>query len=224
MRMASDVPRAIIRAAEDLFAQRGSDSVSLRDIQVASGATNASAVQYHFGDRTGLIKAILAKHHVDVERRRHAMLDDYEHEDQHEPEHEDETGGTRRPEPDVRGLAAAVVVPLAAELDNEDGGRGYLQLVSDLYNRPNPTFDPSALEDERDSFQRWRRLAAPVLSPEALRLHRRYDALRFTVFELARRGRSGRKDHRLFTSQLTDLVAALLTAPVSEETQRLLRH
>lgn len=216
MRVASDVPRAIIRAAEDLFAEQGSDSVSLRDIQVASGATNASAVQYHFGDRTGLIKAILAKHHVDVERRRHSMLDDYEH--------QDETRLTRRPEPDVRALAAAVVVPLAAELDNEDGGRGYLQLVSDLYNRPNPTFDPSALEDERDSFQRWRRLAAPVLSPDALRLHRRYDALRFTVFELARRGRSGRKDHRLFTSQLTDLVAALLTAPVSEETQRLLRR
>jgi AcrR family transcriptional regulator len=208
MRMASDVPRAIIRAAEQLFAERGSDSVSLRDIQVASGATNASAVQYHFGDRAGLIKAILAKHHVDVERRRHALLDQYE----------------AHAGPDVRALAAAVVEPLAAELDNEDGGRGYLQLVSDLYNRPNPTFDPSALEDERDSFQRWRRLAAPVLSPDALRLHRRYDALRFTVFELARRGRSGRKDHRLFTSQLTDLVAALLTAPVSEETQRLLRR
>jgi AcrR family transcriptional regulator len=218
MRMASDVPRAIIRAAEDLFAQRGSDSVSLRDIQVAARATNASAVQYHFGGRAGLMKAILAKHHVDVERRRHALLDEYEY------ERERETHAGAGAEPDIRALAAAVVEPLAAELDNEDGGRGYLQLVSDLYNRPNPTFDPSALEDERDSFQRWRRLAAPVLSPDALRLHRRYDALRFTVFELARRGRSGRKDHRLFTSQLTDLVAALLTAPVSEETHRLIRR
>jgi AcrR family transcriptional regulator len=216
--MVSDVPRAIIRAAEDLFAQRGSDSVSLRDIQVAAGATNASAVQYHFGGRAGLIKAILAKHHVDVERRRHALLDEYEY------ERERETHAGAGAEPDIRALAAAVVVPLAAELDNEDGGRGYLQLVSDLYNRPNPTFDPAALEDERDSFQRWRRLAAPVLSPDAVRLHRRYDALRFTVFELARRGRTGRKDHRLFTSQLTDLVAALLSAPVSEETQRLIRR
>jgi AcrR family transcriptional regulator len=206
--VASDVPDALIRAAEQLFAAHGSDSVSLRDIQVASGATNASAVQYHFGGRSGLIKAVLAKHEVEIERRRHAMLDDYD----------------ALPAPDVRSLAAAVVRPLAVELDNEDGGLGYLQLVADLYNRPNPTFDPTELEDQRNSFQRWRRLAIPVLTPEAVRLHRRFDALRFTVSELARRGRSGRKDHRLFTSQLTDLVAALLTAPVSEETSRMLRR
>jgi hypothetical protein len=62
-----------------------------------------------------------------------------------------------------------------------------------------------------------------MLSTEALRLHRRFDALRFTVSELARRGRTDRKDHRLFTSQLTDLVVAMLTAPVSDETRRLFR-
>ncbi len=119
-------------------------------------------------------------------------------------------------------MAAALVEPLAAELTTE-GGPGYLQLVSDLYNRPNPTFDPSASDDRTLSFGRWRALATPLLSPEALRLHRRFDALRFTVSELARRARTGRKDHRLFTSQLTDLVVALLTAPVTEETRRLLR-
>ena len=204
--MASDVPDALIRAAERLFAERGSDGVSLREINSEAGASNASAVQYHFGDRRGLVRAVLAKHEVDIERRRHALLDAYEAQES----------------PDVRSLAAALVDPLAAELSTE-GGVGYLQLVSDLYNRPNPTFDPDALEDGRQSFQRWRRLAVPQLSPEAVRLHRRFDALRFTVSELARRGRSGRKDHRLFTSQLTDLVVALLSAPLSDETRRLLR-
>jgi AcrR family transcriptional regulator len=206
-RMRSDVPEALIRSAERLFAEHGSDAVSLRDIIAASGATNASAVQYHFGDRRGLVRAILAKHGVAVERRRHEMLDAYE-------------AGTG---PDVHALAAALVRPLAAELNDEDGGLGYLQLVADLYNRPNPTFDPSALDDRTDSFQRWRALVMPILTPEAVRLHRRFDALRFTVSELARRGRTGRRDHRLFTSQLTDLVAALLLAPVSDETRRLFR-
>jgi AcrR family transcriptional regulator len=203
--MASDVPDALIRAAERLFAERGSDGVSLREINAEAGASNASAVQYHFGDRRGLVLAVLAKHELEIERRRHRLLDAYE-------------GGA---EPNVRALAAALVEPLAAELSS-DGGIGYLQLVSDLYNRPNPTFEPSALEDGRQSFQRWRRLAVPLLSPEAVRLHRRFDALRFTVSELARRGRSGRKDHRLFTSQLTDLVVALLLAPVSDDTRKLL--
>jgi AcrR family transcriptional regulator len=182
--------------------------VSLREITAAAGATNASAVQYHFGGRGGLLRAVLAKHGVAIEKRRHELLDAYE----------------ALPEPDVRTLAAALVRPLAAELDNEDGGLGYLQLVADLYNRPNPTFEPVPLDDRADSFQRWRALAMPLLTPDAVRLHRRFDALRFTVAELARRGRTGRKDHRLFTSQLTDLVVALLTAPVSDETRRLIRR
>lgn len=204
--MASDVPDALIRAAERLFAERGSDQVSLRDITAAAGATNASAIQYHFGDRRGLVRAVLAKHEAAIEARRHTILDTYD----------------ARPAPDVRALAAALVDPLAAELTT-DGGAGYLQLVSDLYNRPNPTFEPGSMDDPSQSFPRWRRLVEPLLTPEAVRLHRRFDALRFTVSELARRGRTGRKDHRLFTSQLTDLVTALLTAPVSEETRRLFR-
>lgn len=202
----NDVAEALVRAAERLFAEKGSDAVSLREINAAAGATNASAVQYHFGDRRGLVRAVLARHEVEVEERRHAMLDVYEQ-------------GT---DPDARGLAAALVEPLAAELAC-DGGLGYLQLVSDLYNRPNPSFDLSSAEDRNHSIHRWRAAAAMVLTPEALRLHRRFDALRFTVSELARRGRGGAKDHRLFTSQLIDLVGSLLMTPVSEETRRLLR-
>jgi AcrR family transcriptional regulator len=205
--MASEVPDALIRAAERLFAERGSDGVSLREINAAAGATNASAIQYHFGGRRGLLRALLAKHDVDIEARRHALLDAYD------------AAGER----DVRALAVALVQPLADELANEDGGVGYLQLVSDLYNRPNPTFDPATVDDPTTSFTRWRSLVEPLLTPEAVRLHRRFDALRFTVSELARRGRTGRKDHRLFTSQLTDLVTALLSAPVSDETRRLFR-
>jgi AcrR family transcriptional regulator len=204
--MANDVADSLIRAAEQLFAERGSDAVSLREINATAGASNASAVQYHFGDRRGLVRAVLAKHEVEVERRRHELLDAYE----------------TRSTPDIRALSAALVEPLAAELTC-DGGLGFLQLVSDLYNRPNPTFDPSKYEDRTHSIHRWRAAAGLALTPEAIRLHRRFDALRFTVSELARRGRSGAKDHRLFSSQLIDLVGALLTAPVSDETRRLFR-
>lgn len=204
--MSSPVPDALIRAAEDLFAARGSDTVSLREITAAARATNASAIQYHFGGRRGLIRALMAKHEAVIEQRRHELLDAYE----------------QLAEPDMRTLAAALVEPLAAELTVE-GGAGYLQLFADLLTRPNPTFDPSSVDDRTRSLGRWRALAVPLLTPEAVRLHRRFDALRFAVSELARRAHTGRKDHRLFTSQLTDLVTALLLAPVSEETRRLLR-
>ncbi|QYG93228.1 TetR family transcriptional regulator [Iamia sp. SCSIO 61187] len=203
--MSSPVRDHLISAAERLFAERGSDVVSLREINTAAGSTNASAIQYHFGGRTGLIRAVLEKHDVAIEARRHDLLDAYESE-----------GGS-----DLRALCAALVRPLAAELD-VDGGPGYLQLCADLFNRPNPTFDLDALAGS--SYGRWRDLAQPLLSPEAVRLHRRFDSLRFTVSELARRSRTGRRDHRLFTSHLTDLVTALLAAPVSDQTKRLLRR
>src|SRR3546814_8946396 len=92
----------------------------------------------------------------------------------------------QRGEDDLRALAAALVEPIAAELATE-GGPGYLQLVADLYNRPNPTFEPGAADDPTTSLGRWRQLVRPLLSPEAVRLHRRFDTLRFAVSEVARR-------------------------------------
>jgi AcrR family transcriptional regulator len=196
----------LVRAAEDLFAARGIDAVSLREINRTAGAKNASALQYHFGDRDGLLRAVLAKHQADVEARRHAMLDDYE--------------ATGRD--DLRALAAALVRPQAAKLADDDGGPAYLQIMGDLMNRPRPVIDPAALDDPASSVFRWRTLVAPLLDNDATRLHRRFTAMRFTAAELARRARSApHTDDRLFVSHLIDLVAGLLAAPLSAETLRL---
>src|SRR5438067_1701780 len=51
----------LMSAAEHLFARRGLD-VPIRDIHALAGQRNASALQYHFGDRNGLLRAILQKH------------------------------------------------------------------------------------------------------------------------------------------------------------------
>ena len=196
----------LVAAAEGLFAERGIDGVSLREINAAAGSRNASALQYHFGDRSGLIAAVLAKHGPAVEARRHALLDQYEAD----------------VSADLRVLAGAYVRPLAAQLEDPDGGPGYLQVLADLVNRPVPAVSQASIEDPTDSTYRWRALVAPLLTPEALRLHRRFATIQFTLTELARRGRSDRgTDHRLFTSDLVDLVCGLLSAPTSEETRRL---
>jgi AcrR family transcriptional regulator len=50
--------RLILRAAE-LFAERGIDGVSTQEIVEAAGQHNASAIQYHFGSRAGLVVAVL---------------------------------------------------------------------------------------------------------------------------------------------------------------------
>jgi AcrR family transcriptional regulator len=208
---ASTTKARLVEAAERLFAEHGIDAVSLREINRESGARNAIAVQYHFTDRAGVVRAILDKHMPDVEARRHAMLDQYEAD-----------GHDRDRETAIRTLAAALVRPLAAKLADDDGGPAFLQIYSDLLNRPNPLMTPSVFDAGGDSFQRWRKLTAPLVETDAVRLHRRFTALLHAAVELSRRARSGpHPDDRLFTSWLVDVVAAILAAPVSSETRRL---
>jgi AcrR family transcriptional regulator len=70
-----DTRQALVETAERLFAERGIESVSLRDVCAAAGQRNHSAAQYHFGDRAGLVGAVFEHRMRHVNDRRHAMLD-----------------------------------------------------------------------------------------------------------------------------------------------------
>jgi len=199
----------LIRAAEKLFAERGIEAVSLREINREAGGRNATALQYHFQDRAGLLKAVLARHDALIEERRHALLDEIEN-------------AGRAPQ--LRELVRALVEPAAERLADPDGGRAYLQIMSEVMNRPEPRFSRATLEDKRSSTNRWRALVEPMI-PEAAtaHLHPRFTAIRIMFVELARRAESRRrKDDRLFVSHLVDLLTAIVAAPISDETQALL--
>jgi AcrR family transcriptional regulator len=64
----------LIDAAEMLYATHGIGGASLRQISSAAGTANNYAVQYHFGDMGGLIRAVLEKRTPEIERRRAALL------------------------------------------------------------------------------------------------------------------------------------------------------
>jgi AcrR family transcriptional regulator len=200
----------LIRAGERLFAERGIGAVSLREITREAGQRNATALQYHFGDRRGLVRAILAKHAPSEEAQRHRLLDELE----------------ARSGVSAREWVQVLVVPAAAKLSDRDGGRDYLRLMAELMNRPDPKFDRKSLEDGRSSINRWRKQIAPLMpEPSVDRLHRRFTALRIMYFELARRAESSRRrDDRLFVSHLVDLITAILISPLSEETAAVLRE
>ncbi|MDY7101542.1 MAG: TetR/AcrR family transcriptional regulator [Actinomycetota bacterium] len=199
-------PERLLDAAEELFARDGVEGVSLREITRTSGARNTTALQYHFGDRDGLVRAIVDRHLPAVEAQRHALLDAYE------------AAGTG----DLRVLAGALVRPYAAKLDDGASGCRFLQIYAELFHRPNPTVDPAKLQTPGNSVYRWRTLVDPLLDDDAVRLHRRFTTISYTVDQIGDRARNGpNKDNRLFTSYLTDTVTAILTAPTSEETRRL---
>ncbi|WP_051343307.1 TetR/AcrR family transcriptional regulator [Pseudonocardia spinosispora] len=201
---------ALRRSAEQLFAAHGVDGVSLRQITREAGQRNTTALQYHFGSRDGLLHAVLDHHLTHVRMRQAALLERWEI----------EANGA------LADLVDGLVLPLCAELDCADGGPEFLQIAAEVVNRSDWRFEPgSMIEALIGPHRRWGDLAEPFLSSDAAgRLHRRFATMRFVYVELGRRARQPlpRRDDRLFASQLTDLVQALLTAPLSPRTRALL--
>jgi AcrR family transcriptional regulator len=110
----------LVRAAEKLFARRGVDAVSLREISVAAGQHNNSAVTYHFGSREGLIDAVLERHSRPILARYDEVLDLLE----------------RRGRSDLRTLVETLTQPIVAKIDDPDGGWEYLSIAAQLSVRP----------------------------------------------------------------------------------------
>jgi AcrR family transcriptional regulator len=71
---ASATRELILDTAERMFAERGIHEVSNRQISEAAGQGNNTAVGYHFGTKTDLIRAILRRHSSAIEERRAEMV------------------------------------------------------------------------------------------------------------------------------------------------------
>ena len=74
---APDVRERIFLAAERLFAERGFDGVSVRDIVQAAGV-NLAAVSYYFGSKSELLLAVFRTRAKALNRERLALLRDAE--------------------------------------------------------------------------------------------------------------------------------------------------
>ncbi|WP_154605086.1 TetR/AcrR family transcriptional regulator [Arthrobacter sp. AQ5-05] len=71
----SDKAREVLLdTAAELFALHGIDAVSNRRITEHAGTANHSAIAYHFGDREGLLRALLSRHLKEMNRRRAVMI------------------------------------------------------------------------------------------------------------------------------------------------------
>jgi AcrR family transcriptional regulator len=101
----------LILVAEQLYADHGLDAVSLRQIAEAAGQKNHAVVQYHFGTKEELLRAIVRYRTEAAQDERRVALDALEH-----------TGRQH----DVRGLLDAAFVPLVR---SQPPGSNYLRFV-----------------------------------------------------------------------------------------------
>ncbi len=61
--------------ARRLFAERGVDGVTVREIAIAAGQKNHGAVGYHFGSKEELVRAIILDGAILIDQRRNDALD-----------------------------------------------------------------------------------------------------------------------------------------------------
>jgi AcrR family transcriptional regulator len=109
----------LLNAGEHLFAERGLDAVSVRDITEAAGA-NTAAVHYHFGSKRDLIAAILQRRASELGHRRDELLDVLQGDD----------------EVDLRQVVDALVRPTAELAQDLDGGQHYVAFLAALGGNP----------------------------------------------------------------------------------------
>jgi AcrR family transcriptional regulator len=193
--------RAILDAAEKLFAEHGPQAVSLNEINSAARQRNTAAVHYHFKNRDGLLTAVLERHLVQIDARRGALLDGLEL-----------TG-----EAGLEALARILVLPLAEKLDDRSG-RCYLRIQATLLPRSGQPH-PATLRLVARFAEKLEAVLPARVAEERGRL------LPLLVFpalaeraRLEERQRGERAQRTLFVENLVDAVVGILAAPASERT------
>ncbi len=204
---------ALIATAQRLFAERGIDAVSMREIAREAGQKNNSALTYHFGSKEALIQAILDTGMQEVNVLRNDYVDRLF------------TSGRHK---DLRALTEALVWPLAAKLLTERKNT-YNRFLAAAQLQPDIDLGASSAEMDR-GFRRVYELievALPAIPGPVLR-QRWLASISFMMFALGdyerlstRRSKSGQPfDIHRAIENLIDMLMGALAAPVSEEVAR----
>jgi AcrR family transcriptional regulator len=115
---AAETREAIMAAAERLFAEHGLMAVSSRQISEAAGQGNNTAVGYHFGSKTDLIRALVERSAGPIEQIRERLLAEVG------------DGG------DLRAWAGCLVRPTTEYLDSLGTPSWYARFVAQVMTDP----------------------------------------------------------------------------------------
>ncbi|MDT3444759.1 MULTISPECIES: TetR/AcrR family transcriptional regulator [unclassified Pseudofrankia] len=211
-----DARLRLLLTAERLYAEHGLEAVSLRQICRAAGNGNNNAVQYHFGGERGLLAAIVAHRVPPLDQRRAELL---------------ATGRTHGRDQTVRGLFDVLMRPLAEEARRPDSY--YVGFLG--------RFGAHPLEDHpwwaggRPAGEVGHEVSLAILDllaevPRPLRALRLSHMVRLCLAALAGYdripagkpdgpypGTGGEISYELYVTDLFDMAAAALTAPLSAE-------
>ena len=210
----------LLDAAVLLFAERGLRGASLREINEAAGQRNTNALHYHFGDRDGLVRALAVRHTAALGVRARELFD---------------ACTAAGDLDDLRSLLGILHRPMAEYVAQGRVQAAWLRVAAQLVTSPRTaTEDIVAVVPELALVVG--RAIVDLLSPplpEDLAIRRLRAVSESAVHLIADRARLAYAhqpsrqegtDLALFTSELLDMCAAALQAPITEETEALLRQ
>jgi AcrR family transcriptional regulator len=116
-----DTKDRLLEAAELLFAEKGPDATSVRDIAAAADA-NLGAMNYHFGTKDELLRAVVARRLRPLNEERLRLLDEAERE-----------GGERGP-----ALEAVLNAFIAPTIHLTREKPAFARLMGRLHLQPDP--------------------------------------------------------------------------------------
>jgi AcrR family transcriptional regulator len=195
--------RRLIAAGERLLGLKGFGGVALQEIATAAGQANKYAVQYHFGDLDGLIRAIFTLRLRWIHERRAALLD---------------RAKALGLIGNVDALIEALFVPLAEQLD-DDGRHSYARFWLQYTARPDYDASNDTLFSIADTpaEQLFRHLAE-ALAIDIVEAHDRF-GMQFSVLPYTLIDRDNRRNRnedapldRVLVRAIRSVSAALETA------------
>jgi AcrR family transcriptional regulator len=113
--------RRILDQAELLYGARGVDGVSLREIRIAAGQRNTSALQFHFGGVDGLLRALAERHMPVIGARQERLRADLRASGRHV---------------DPEALVEIMVRPWTDYVTRGPGARSWIRIAAELAARP----------------------------------------------------------------------------------------
>tara|TARA_R100000935_G_scaffold58904_1_gene99396 strand:- start:22263 stop:22973 length:711 start_codon:yes stop_codon:yes gene_type:complete len=208
----NSAPKARLKAAaQKLFAERGVDGVSVRDITAAAGLRNSASLNYHFGGKEALVRELIIDGARSTDEARNRALDNME------------ADGGPKEIADIIRLLLDTNIGVNAGISGAT--QGYMQFITVLQMN-NRTLFMEALENRWNSAylrcQDYLRNFLSDLPPEVLN-HRLVFMTLFINMALSSRETALENTHRtgkLWTQtgsleQMTDCIVGMLTAPQS---------
>jgi AcrR family transcriptional regulator len=204
----------IVLTAERLFAEKGIDAVSLRQINTAAGLKNNAATHYHFGGKAGLIRAVVEYRAEGINERRQQLLDRLDEFPEKDP---------------LKGLVQALVLPMAEHLGSHPQGSSYFRFVIQAVDNSFGGAREQIMHWHGDHYDQIRRRLRNLLAdlPEEIFMQRFGMMLTLVVNSIAVWERDIPTDSApdagltfasktsAFADNLVDATCGLLTAPCS---------